>query len=499
MQIVVQSENAFARKLRVEVPSERVDRELERSFDRLLRTSRIPGFRPGKAPRKVLEARFGASVQEDVANNLIQAAWTTALTQHKLQPVSQPRLVEPGNLASGKAFSFTIALEVRPSIEAKGYTGLDVAWPSADLAPTMVDQAIDARLQSQTRLAEVTGRAVEAGDVVNVEIACKDGADVVHEAPGTLVRTNGDVWLKGLESSLLGLKIGKSFKGDITFAEDARTEAVAGKTLAVVAKVLAIQAYVKPALDEAFAKELGFDTVEALRADVERQLSEGLADQARNHARANLLQALIAANSFDVPNAMVAENLQLLQEELRMQAAYSGRDPRSLTFSEAQLADLRQRAAFAARGAILLESVAKLESITVTDADVEAKIEELGSGRGQNIESVRAYFADAGRAAELKDRILEEKTLDWLLDRANVTRGAAEASAEAPASATPAAAKKPAAKKKAAEAAVEGEAAEAAPAKKPAAKKKAAEAAVEGEAVEAAPAKKPAKKKATDA
>ena len=110
MQIVVQSENAFARKLRVEVPSERVDRELERSFDRLLRTSRIPGFRPGKAPRKVLEARYGASVQEDVANNLIQAAWTTALTQHKLQPVSQPRLVEPGNLVSGKAFSFTIAL-----------------------------------------------------------------------------------------------------------------------------------------------------------------------------------------------------------------------------------------------------------------------------------------------------------------------------------------------------------------------------------------------------
>ena len=482
MQIEVKSDNAYARKVTVRVPADRVRDELDRAFKRIGDRARVPGFRPGKVPRQVLDARFGDRVREDVATSLIQFGWTRAMNTHKLEPVSRPSVIAQDELHVGKEFGFTISVEVRPAIIAQSYTGLTVQWPASEVSEAEVDISVDSRRRSQARLAPVEDRPVRIGDTVQVEVKAEADGALLLDEPGTLVRTAGDPWLNGLEPLLVGLAVGEDKASEVTFAQTARQAAIAGKTANVTVKVLSIQEMVVPPLTDELAKELGADDVVSLREATRANLNKGREELSRNQARANLLQALIEANPFEVPASMVEQNLQLLMEELKMQRAYAGQDPRSMTFDAAQMADLRMRAAFAAKGGILLESVSKLESIAVSDEDIEAKIAELAATRGQNVESVRAYFAEEEARLDLAERIKEEKTLDWLLDRSNVQRPspAAEAAAAeaAPAEAAPADAGAPAP--------VEEAPVDEAPKKKKSTKKASEEAAAPAEAAEAA-------------
>jgi trigger factor len=219
----------------------------------------------------------------------------------------------------------------------------------------------------------------------------------------------------------VGARIGADVTGSVTFGDKARTASVAGLTLDVTLKVLSIQRYTVPTLSDALAEQLGFaGGAEGMRTAMAGQIRDQREMMARNQARANLLEVLIKANRFDVPASMVEQSLSMLVEELKQQQSYrTGRDPRTITFGDAQMADLRIRAEFAAKSALILEFVHKKESIVVTDADLEAKYQEFADSRGQTVEAVKGWFTKDGAVSELKDRILEEKTLDWLLERAN--------------------------------------------------------------------------------
>ena len=493
MNIEVLSENAYARKVTVTVPATTVRAALEKAYQTVGRKARLPGFREGKVPRNVLEARFGASIADDVAGELIQESWTRAMADHGLDPVGRPTVTDQGRVASTVDFSFTIAVDVKPAIVASTYTGLSVYWPKSDLTEVEVEAELERRRRSQTRLTAVTDRPVAEGDVVQVELTVKNGDDVVLTEPGTLIRTRNESWFAGIESFLLGLSVDGAKTADVTFTEQARHESLKGKTLSVTAKVLGIQAMQAPDLTDELAKELGQDTVVALTADVRSTLDKGRADQARNQARANLLEALIAANPFEVPASMIEQNLNMLVEELKLQQAYAGVDPRTVRFTQAQMADLRTRAAFAAKGGLLLESVWKTEGLTATDADIEAKLVEIAAERNQTVDAIRGWIEKDGGTEDLRQRLLEEQTLDWLLGKAVVSHDAPVAGDAAPAPAAEVEAK-PAKKAKPA----------AAPAKKaapaPAEAAPAAEAAPEVEAKpEAAPPKKRATKKKADA
>jgi trigger factor len=518
MKVDVIEVGSFQRKLQFVVPAETVRSELDQAYRLLGQRARLKGFRPGKAPKSVLEAQFGDRVQSDVANQLVQVAWRDAMSAHNLKPVSRPALEASEPVRSGSAFQFTITVEVRPELKLASYTGVEVAYPRVDVTDDEVSAAVRQRLEGSARLVDVTDRAVQAGDLVMAELTVKDGKEVVAQELGTMLRTDADPYYPGVESLLLGLSIGGKAKGEVSFAETARTESVRGRTLKVAIEVKGIQANQVPELSDALAQELGFDGgADGMRAALRMQIQERREELARNQARANLLEALIAANPFAVPGAMVDESLQMLMEELKLQQAWrTGRDPKTITFSEAQVRDLRARAEFAAKASLILEFVSKTESLGVTEAELEAKYQELADTRGQSLEAVKGYFLRDGAVDELKDRMLEEKTLDWLLERATLTTPDAPAAVPAGALADVAASlvdkavseKKKvseAKKKRGEEAAPEAPAAEAAPAEEKPKKKAAAKKKDEAEAapaVEAAaddkPKKKAAKKKSDE-
>jgi len=423
------SVGSFQKKIQVSIPADKVRAELDRAYQQLSKRAKIPGFRAGKVPRPVLELRFGDQVIGDVANSLIQQSWTDAIAQHKLTPVGKPE-VAPGELETGKAFEFTITVDVRPEVTLSTYEGLEVEFPKAEAADEEVEKAVRARLESQAKLVEVTDRAAAKGDLVMVELTAKDGDETVATEPGTMIRTEGDPYFPGAEALVEGAAIGEQKSGKVSFAETARTASVAGRTLDVTVKVQSIQKNEIPALSDETAKDLGYEGgAEGLRQAVRGELVEAREEQSRNQARANVLQALIDANAFDVPQSMIEEQLKALVEELRLQAAYRGRDPRQVTFSGPQMADLRIRAEFAVKGGLILEYVSKKEALAVSDADLEKKYEEMADERGQAVETIKGYFERDNAVEELRSRLLEEKTLDFLLEKSKLVEPKAKAAA----------------------------------------------------------------------
>lgn len=427
MRVDVIAVGSYQKRLEFAVPPDRVKEELDTAFRDVAKRARIPGFRQGKAPRAVLEMRFGPGIRADVAQNIIQKSYEQALGEHKFEPVSRPQISDRGEVEGTEEFRFTITVDVKPTIELRAYTGLEVVYPQVEVKADELEQVVKQRLEGQAKLTEVKDRPVKSGDMVIVELTAKEGDKVLANEPGTMIRTEGDPYYAGAEELIIGLSVGEEKSGSVTFKPDARVEEIAGKTLDVTVKVVSIQANEIPELTDALATEMGYEGgVEGMKAALSGKISEQREGNARNQARANLLQVLINANPFEVPATMIEQHLQMLIEELKLQAAYRGRDPRRMTFSQEQLADLRMRADFAAKGGMILDYVSKKESLAVTDEDLEKKYLELADQRGQTVEAIKGYFIKDNAVEELRARLLEEKTLDWLLERAKIVTEAAK-------------------------------------------------------------------------
>jgi len=262
------------------------------------------------------------------------------------------------------------------------------------------------------------------------EIWEQTGEDTWNQTDfGTMINTKGDKYHAGIEPLLIGAARGEERTGEVN-----------GKTLRV--KVNGIQISRVPDLDDALAGKLGYEGgVEAMKAALRMELEARANDVARNQARVQILQKIVAANPTTVPDAMVESHFTLLQEEMKIQNTWRGKDARQLRLSDAQRADLRRRAAFAAQASLVLEAVARQEGVEITDADLDAKYQEIADLRGQRVEAIRGYFVKENAVEELRKRLLEERTLEWILEQADlkVADAPVDAPADAPADAPEAA------------------------------------------------------------
>lgn len=413
MSVEVEQVSSFQKRLSFVVPSADVSRKLDEAFRTLSHRVRIPGFRPGKVPRKLLEQRWGRQLRAEVAAEIVNAEFRQEAPKHDF--IGQPE-VQKADLAEDADFAFAVTIQVKPALEVQGYTGFPVDYPVAAVADADVDAAIGARLRSQTRLVEVE-RPVQAGDLVLCEIW--DGDRQLES--GTMVNTAGDRYYPGIEALLVGATKGDTREGSVTIADTSETAALKGAVLAAKVVVMTVQETQVPELTDALATELGFEGgAEAMRAAIRMERESMANDAARNQARINLLRVLVERFPTEVPPALVDKNLRLLLEELGVQAAARGRDPRTIRYTEAQIADLRNRAAFAAKAGLVLEGVARAESIEVTEADLEAKYQQIADQRGQRVEAIRGYIQKEGTTEDLRKHILEERTLDWLLEHSEL-------------------------------------------------------------------------------
>jgi trigger factor len=431
------------RRLEFSVPGSAVKAELKMEYDKLRRTVRLRGFRPGKVPVAVIKKRFGGQVRADVAERVVNQIWREAVGT--VDVAGQPQLVDRGDIAGGKDFSFAIEVDVRPEVELGEYKGLSIEYVRPEAEESSVDQMVDVKMASLRRIQEVEeDRPVAAGDFVLTALTLVDGEEEVIEEPGTLINTASERFYPGIEALLVGLKKGEDKTEEVTIAETSVLDGVKGRTLTATVRVEAIQAYTTPALTDDVAGELGYEGgVDGMRAAIRMEIDERIDGSAREAAQVKLLQALVAGHEFEVPSAMVDEQFEALVEEHKIRRAYSGEDMRTITIDEATQADLRNRAVFAAKASILLLAVGKAESIEVSSTDLDGKIEEIASQRGQTPQAIRGYLERENALPVLTTRVTEEKVIAWLMENADLKAVAPEAAvaAEAPAEAPVEAAK----------------------------------------------------------
>lgn len=423
MKVQVEEVSPIERKLSIEVENAQVSSELDKAYASLGRQVKIPGFRPGKVPRRILEQRFKDQVEDDVVQNLVQRAYFDAIREHKLEAVSQPQITNPSGIKPQAPFSFEARVEVKPKVDPKDFEGLELKKVDTTVGDDKINEQLERMRQTMGRLEPVEGRDIaQKGDWAQIDFeASADGKPF----PGskaeniTVEITEGEL-ISGNVAQLEGAKVGEQKAVEYTFPQDYSVEEVRGKTATFNIMVKELKRQVTPDLNDEFAKEVqGGETLEELRNKVRSQLERSLKNQAAQQEREEIVQKLVEKNPFDVPRAMIDRAADAMLRGALRTMQQQGVDPRYLQLDFEKLREeMRPRAESEVRGTLLLEAIGQKLEIQVSDEDIEKKLEELAGEANVAVSQVRKQLRDAETREALAMRIREEKTLEFLKSRA---------------------------------------------------------------------------------
>lgn len=429
------------RLLKVRVPEPRVTAEIEATFRNVERTVQFPGFRPGRAPRRMVEAKLGAKVLEEVKERLVQTAVDEVIEREKLQAIGSPRLDwEKVALTRGQEFAFEITVDVRPTFEVPDLATLEVARP--DL--TVTDAAVDAEIE---RLREERATVRDAGEeglrergVVTMHVKVTVGDETIVDAHEVEFQHGGDVLggmeVAGLSAALLGKAKGETVTLAQKLPDDFRDEAHRGKEAAFAFTLEGVQHVELPAADDAFAKESDYEGVDDMRAELRKKLerdAENGKDAALDRA---IVASLLAAAPFDVPPSLVAS------ETRRMLQRYEAQFRRQGVPEDQIEPQLRQLVGAAAdrvkqdlRASFLLDRIASDRKVFVTENEVRLEVARMAQRYDRTLSEMEATLEKQGVLPALRSELRERKTVAELRRVVKIVEpSAAGASAPEPAS-----------------------------------------------------------------
>ncbi|OAN56083.1 MULTISPECIES: trigger factor [unclassified Sphingobium] len=526
MQTVETLNEGLKRAYTVTITSKDIDARVEKEVKAIAPQVRMPGFRPGKVPANLVKKMHGESLQRDALNNSIQESIQKLIADQKLRPAMQPSVELDENFEFGKDAEVKVALEVLPEIAAPSVEGLKLERLTVAVADEQVAEAAG-RIATQQGALEEQADDHEAaeGDTLVIDFVGKVDGEAFEggSAQDIRLKLGSGQFIPGFEEQLTGVKKGEEKTIDVSFPEDYGAAHLAGKAATFDVTVKSVLDGEKPKLDDDFAKSLGLESLEKLNELLKGQIEQEHNGLTRTHMKRKLLDQLAASHDFDVPPSMVEAEFEQIWAQLQHEAGHEEDPEAALKEMEAEKDDYRAIAVRRVRLGLLLSEIGQANGVTVSDQEMNRLIMQAAQQYGpQDRERFVQYVRqDPMAAAQLRAPLYEDKVVDFLFDKAEitdraVTREELEAAIEAedgdlkPHVHGPGCghdhhdekpkAKKAAAKKKADEPA-EAEAApaaEEAPAKKPAAKKAAKkdEAVAEEAAAEEKPKKKAAPKKA---
>jgi len=421
MKVEVEELGACKRRLQVEEEPEVVREAWERAFSRVQREAKLPGFRKGKVPRSMIKIHFSGDVRQEVARHLIPDVYRQALAEAQLKPVEEPDLQDV-RLEEDAPLVFSAVVEIKPTITLGAYTGLAVSHTPKPFAEDETDEALG-QLRDQHAEFRAVERAADLGDLVIVDYTLTpEGMEPRNEAGYGFVVGQAQV-LPEIDEAVIGLVPGGSRETRLRFADDHRNEALRGKSGAASVTVREVKEKVLPALDDDFAKTVGsFETLEALRAEVRKELEARRARENRLGLEEAVVDALLAAHEFQVPEALVLRQVGHAIEHARERVRRQGVDPDRLPWDYKKLLEeLRPGAEKAVRRTLLLEAIGEKEGFMPEEADVEAEVERIAQASQRPAPAMRRMMEQSGDLDSLRLSMRERRTLDFLIERATVT------------------------------------------------------------------------------
>jgi trigger factor len=525
MQIVETSNEGLKRAYTVTIPAKDIIARIEGEVERMAPQVRMPGFRPGKVPANLIRKMHGDSLHQDALNTTIREAMDKLVTEKALRPAMQPEVALGEGYEQGKDAELSVSLEILPKIEAPSLDGLKLEKLVIPTSDEQVDEQIE-RIAGQQKSYETVDRAAQDEDQVLCDFVGKlDGVEFDGgKAEGQAIVIGSGRLIPGFEEQLVGAKAGEERTITVTFPEDYPAPNLAGKEVTFDITVHEVKAPGEVKIDEDFAKQLGLESLEQLRGLLRGQLEQETAGLTRTQMKRSLLDQLAAGHDFEVPPSMVEAEFEQIWAQLTQEAGNEKDPAAALKEIEDEKEDYRKIAERRVRLGLLLSEIGQANGVDVTSQEMSMLLSQAAQqyrpeDRDRFVEYVRS---DPMAAAQLRAPLYEDKVVDFMIEKAEVTerevtREELQAAIEADADEVTEAPKKAAAKKApakkaakseaesedAAEASADEAASEEAPkAKKAPAKKAAPKAAEDADDASAkkAPAKKaPAKKAAAKA
>jgi trigger factor len=425
MKVTVEDISPLKKKMNVEVPEDLVGKEINAIYQDLGKKAKIKGFRPGKVPRNILERYFKDYVKTEVLQKLIQDAYPQALQEVSLHPVSQPA-IDPGEVEKEKPFQFSAVFEVKPQIQLENYLGVRIEGKKEEVT----DEDLETRLKglqnlhAQLKTVEAA-RPIQNGDFAIIDYeATMEGKPVEGgKSADATVEVGSGRFIPTLEEKLVGLKPEEEKEIEVAFPEDYGYQKWAGKNFTFQVKVKEVKEKILPALDDEFAKDIGdFSSIEELKTKLKEDIRKEKDMLSERESKDRMIDRLLEANPFDVPESLVEDQARSLVSETKMRLASQGMEMKNIGVTEEKLlADYLETARKQVRTFLILEKIAEREGIEVTDEEVEKRLQEISERVRQKLETVKKYYEKNGLIPEVKAGILTDKTLSFLLQKAEIT------------------------------------------------------------------------------
>jgi trigger factor len=424
--------NETRKNVRVEIPTDVVDAEIDRIARDYSRKARVPGFRPGKAPARVIKQRFKDQILHDVVQDLIPRAMDDALRERGVEPVDTPDIRDV-TVHEGQPLTFTASFDTVPAFEPGDYGTVSLRRPSIRVEDEAVDQAMGRLRERAARFEPVEGRGVDHGDTVAVDLrrhahTPPDGAPAESGAADTRNDVTVELGAKanppGFDEQLLGLEPGATKTFTLHYPADYAITELADTDVTYTVTIKGLKRRILPELDDEFAKDLGeFETLDGLRARVREDLEHEARHAAERELRADLMKQLAARVPFEVPASLVEREIDRRVQDFARRIIEQHIDPREAgvdwsAFRESQ----REVARDAVASALVLDEVARREHLDATSEEVEQEIVRFAERSGRVPAAVRAGLEKEGGLSRIWAGLRREKSIDFLMARATSTR-----------------------------------------------------------------------------
>jgi trigger factor len=417
--------SSIKKKLSVEIEPEDVDQKINEAYRELSKKARIPGFRPGKVPRKILEQRFGDDIADDVTKNIIGDSFPKAVAEVDVVPLGTP-LLDKETLKQGQPFRYSASMEIRPKFEVKDYLGLEIEKEGYKITDEDVAARVEQIRQSNGKLQSIDeDRPIKNDDHVVLDYESFEGEAPLDDikASNFLLKVGSNNFHPKFEEGLIGLRKQDNAEIKVDFEDSYYHSKLAGKSVSFKVKIIDIKDMVLPELNDEFAKNLGadFSNMEDLKVKVRESLANQEERRIEKQMKDMLLKKITDSVDFEIPQVLIESELDYTVENYKQNLAWSGSSLEQTGITEEKLRnDMRPATERRVREMLVLEEIAQQDKITVNDEDLENRFKELAAGMGQSPRIVRQYYEAKDLMDSLRYKLTEEKTLNYLIKNARV-------------------------------------------------------------------------------
>lgn len=415
------NQNPCAREVSVEVPADVVTKETESVVQNYQKMARLPGFRQGKVPMTVVRTRFADNIRSEVVDRLVPRYFREAVKQQQMEPVSQPQVTDL-HLKEGEPMRFKATFEVLPPIQVTGYQELRAEKPDTSISEEEVSTEMNNLRERRAVFTPVEGRALADGDFADVSfsgIPKEEGSKPIR-VDDVLVHIGGPDTVKEFSENLLGANAGEERSFDVTYPADFNDERLAGKTVEYKVEIKSIKEKSLPELNDDFARSLGdFENLEAVKQKLREGMESEKKHRAEHEAKEKLIDELVRRNEFPVPESMVDHQIDMrLERGLRALAAQglSAEQMKKMDIPRLR-AGQREAAVKEVKASLILEKIAEAEKIEVLDEEIGKEIDGLARQTKQSPDEIRSRLTRDGALDRIRNRIRNEKALDFLYRR----------------------------------------------------------------------------------